>query len=371
MTEIAPSDEDTAFEEPFDFARHEQETVTNYLKVEQFYKDLASVAARIVEECLKQQNINVHSVDYRAKEPKSLGKKAAIPSDSIPNAPKYRKPLEEITDLSGVRIITYFPGTLEAVDKIISNEFDIKEKSNKGEILLSQDKFGYQSIHYIVEINKDRSILTEYARYQGKIIEIQVRTILQHAWAEIEHDIQYKSAYSIPQEIRRRFHALAGMLEIADREFQSIQEVDKILSEQADANVQLGQLVKVEITPKSLKSYLDGRLGPDGRMSDWSYEWATGLIKRLGFKNLDQLNEAIKQYNDRDLSQIAEGSQVGQINRLEITLLAALGEKFIDRHHWDANFPWFRPRCEMKLQKFIDKGWPVATYDPLDERGMS
>src|SRR5438309_774277 len=78
------------------------------------------------------------------------------------------------------------------------------------------------------------------------VAEIQVRTILQHSWAEIEHDIQYKSVSVIPAEIRRRFMSLAGMLEIADREFQAIQDADKRLTEEARASVEGGQLGKVE-----------------------------------------------------------------------------------------------------------------------------
>ena len=63
------------------------------------------------------------------------------------------------------------------------------------------------------------------------ICEVQVRTTLQHAWAEIEHDIQYKSENEIPKEIRRKFRALAGLVEIADREFQSIQDMDSALKD--------------------------------------------------------------------------------------------------------------------------------------------
>lgn len=351
----------------FDFDRHEQETVAAYLNEEQFYKDLASVVARILGECLKRAEIGVHSVDFRAKEPASLGRKAAIPSEADPNLPKYADPLNEITDLAGVRVITYFPETLDLVDNVIKQEFDIIEKSDKGDILVSKDRFGYQSIHYLVKFNRSRESLSEYSRYSDKTVEIQVRTILQHAWAEIEHDIQYKSTYSIPKEIRRRFHALAGMLEIADREFQSIQEADKELSERADTNVQSGKLEVVEITPKALRAYLDKRLGPDGRMKDWSYEWTTKLLKRLGFVNLDQVEEAISEYDDRELSYIAEGTQVGQLNRFETTLLAALGEEFINRHSW-ANEPWFRGYRERMLSKFAKHGIATGTYDPFEEQ---
>ncbi len=81
-----------------------------------------------------------------------------------------------------------------------------------------------------MKLAPQRALLPEYERSADSITEIQVRTVLQHAWAEIEHDIQYKSASVIPAEIRRRFMSLAGMLEIADRESQAIQDADKRLS---------------------------------------------------------------------------------------------------------------------------------------------
>jgi ppGpp synthetase/RelA/SpoT-type nucleotidyltranferase len=83
-------------------------------------------------------------------------------------------------------------------------------------MLWEKERFGYQSIHYLVQVSEARVALAEYARYRAMIAEIQVRTILQHAWAEIEHDIQYKSSVAMPSVIRRRFMSLAGLLEIAD-----------------------------------------------------------------------------------------------------------------------------------------------------------
>jgi len=47
---------------------------------------------------------------------------------------------------------------------------------------------------------------------------------LQHAWAEIEHDLGYKVGATIPVPVRRRFSRLAGLLEIADREFKEIRD---------------------------------------------------------------------------------------------------------------------------------------------------
>jgi tetratricopeptide (TPR) repeat protein len=82
---------------------------------------------------------------------------------------------------------------------------------------------GYQSKHLLVKLGEDRSSLVENEEFVDLVCEIQVRTILQHAWAEMEHDIQYKNDEEIPLDLKKRFSALSGLLELADREFQNIQ----------------------------------------------------------------------------------------------------------------------------------------------------
>jgi putative GTP pyrophosphokinase len=252
----------------FDFKQHASQTISEYLRVQPFFGDLASVIARIIEECLKKHGIKVLSVQSRAKDPTSLGNKASIPSETDPNQPKYSDPLNQITDLAGVRIITYFPITIEEIDRLLVEEFEVIERSDKGRELIEEERFGYQSVHYLVRIKSNRARLAEYERFGRAITEVQVRTILQHAWAEIEHDIQYKSATAIPVEIRRRFMLVAGMLEIADREFQAIQDEDRRMADRATNEVRRGDLSGVEITPNALKVFLDEKLGADDRISD-------------------------------------------------------------------------------------------------------
>ena len=81
---------------PFDFAEHQKSAVSDYLKVQHFYKDLASVVARIIEECLVKRGIKILSVQYRAKDQNSFGRKASIPSEADPAKPQYPKPLEQL-----------------------------------------------------------------------------------------------------------------------------------------------------------------------------------------------------------------------------------------------------------------------------------
>jgi putative GTP pyrophosphokinase len=354
---------------PFDFQEHERIAVAEYLKHQPFYSDLANVVARILEECLNKNKIKVHSVQHRAKDVSSLGRKAAIPSDVDPNCPKYDQPIKQITDLAGIRIITQVLGTLPYIDKLLHSEFEILEQSDKGRELIEKERFGYQSIHYLVRVSPERARLAEYERYQGAVAEIQVRTILQHAWAEIEHDIQYKLSTAIPEEIRRRFMALAGMLEVADREFQAIQGADKQIADTAREMVDRGDLSGVEITPLSLKQFLDKKLGADGRISDWAYNWTAKLLKTLGFSDLKQIEAAIAPYDDNQISVVAWGSRQGQLTRFESMLLAALGEHFIERHPWKTS-EWFAPQQRIYLQKFNDHNIITSVYDPMSPENI-
>lgn len=349
---------------PFDFEQHEQAAIAAYQKVHSYYSGLAEVMKRILIESIKNRKILTHSVEGRAKDPLSFGKKAAKPSENDPNLPRYPNPLSDIKDMAGIRIITYFPSTQVDIDKMIEAEFRIIEKSDKGAELIEEDKFGYKSIHYLVKIHKKRASLPEYSQYADSIAEIQVRTILQHAWAEIEHDIQYKSSSIIPPEIHRRFSSLAGLLEIADREFQGIQDDDRKQRESDASKIQDGDLENVLITPNSLKIFLDKRFGPDGRLSDFSYEWTVRLLKKLGFSSLSQIETCIGEYNDYEISRIAKATRQGQTTRFELLLLAGMGENYIKRHIF-ATEAWFGASDRLLLEEFKQRGIKAGDYDPL------
>jgi hypothetical protein len=221
-------------------------------------------------------------------------------------------------------------------------EFEILEEIDKSQELEDQEKFvGYQSVHYIVRLQPKRIQLPEYRRFNDLIGEIQVRTIVQHAWAEIEHDIQYKTLAVLPSAIRARFVQLAGLLAIADREFQAIQEEDQRLREAARESVAAGRLNEVEITADALKAYLDKRMGPDGRMKDWSYRWVAQILGKLGFTDFEQLDQVLNGLDDNELSRAVWGSRQGQISRFEDMLLAAMGERYLEAapgNSWRAPF---------------------------------
>lgn len=328
------------------------------------YEAFAKSAEEVLRGCLASSSVMVHEITSRAKNPESFERKAAQPSPDYPEDPKYSDPLAQITDKAAVRIITYFLSTVNEVCAIVEEQFEIVEKDER--INSEPDRLGYQSVHYLIKYSPARYNLPEYRRYSGLIAEIQVRTILQHAWAEIEHDIQYKAIATLPDRIRRRFAALAGLIEIADREFQAIEDADHVLREEARRNVDLGQLDQVEITPDSLRAYLDRNYGADGRMSDFSYQWTARLLLRLGYTNLAEVDECVRGMDDSQISRILYGARQGQLSRFEDVLLASMGERFILAHPWVEDSPstWFVPVAMGRLQKLRDAGIQIGNCRP-------
>ena len=347
----------------FDFEAHRSKAVEEYRGLHSLYTEFAEAIHQILESALTGRGIKVASIEARAKDLKSFGRKAAEPSPIDPNQPKYKNPLAEITDMAGVRAIAFFPKTVDQIDLAVNDEFEVREKSDKRDILEQEDRLGYQSIHYLVTLKQNRTDLTEYRRFRGLIAELQVRTILQHAWAEIEHDIQYKSVETIPSSIRRRFISLAGLFEIADREFQTIQDEDERLRQSARLSVQEGRLEGVEITADALKAYLDRKLGSDGRTTTFSYEWTARMLRRMGFTNFHEIDECIRGHDDDRLSKILWGTRQGQLTRFEIMLLAGMGEGFIRGHNF-SQFDWFVERSRAHMSKLGDSGVKIGSYQP-------
>ena len=208
-----------------------QRVIEEYGKRRSLYQEFAEMIRFILQEEMHAKSIRVHSIEVRAKSVESLQRKIALTSESGWGEAKSIEPLKEITDLAGVRVITFFTKTLMEVDRLLHEQFEVLEIDNKSQTLKEADKVGYHSVHYLVKLLPNRTELAEYSRFVDLVAEVQVRTILQHAWAEIEHDIQYKSVEAMPLSIRRRFIMLAGLLELADREFQAIHDEDQKASQ--------------------------------------------------------------------------------------------------------------------------------------------
>lgn len=156
-----------------------------YAEKAHLYDSLAQSVVQILKSIMKAGKISFVDVPYRIKTKDSCMGKLKKKSDYTS--------FEDMTDLAGLRIITLVESDLEKVAKIISENFNVhQEDSGDKADLLGSDKFGYRSIHFVCDIGQKREKLPEFTLYKDLCFEIQIRTALSHAWAEIEHDRGYK-----------------------------------------------------------------------------------------------------------------------------------------------------------------------------------
>jgi GTP pyrophosphokinase len=205
----------------------------------------------LISGLLETRNIRFHRVEHRVKSADSAAAKIARKMAEQGES----RSLETFTDLLGLRIITYFQDEVDAVAQLIAGEFAIDaENSVDKSAALDPDRFGYKSIHYVAELSEARLALPENRLYAGIKFEIQIRSILQHAWAEIEHDLGYK-AEAVPRAVKRRFSALAAMLELADGVFVDLRQEVSRNQEAVRETIENGAL-SIEIDQDSLAAFV-------------------------------------------------------------------------------------------------------------------
>ena len=196
----------------------------------------------LICQTLKQQEIELNSIEHRIKTEESLAGKLERKGE------KYHQ-LSDITDLIGLRIVTFYTDDVDKVAAIISQLFDIDWSNSVDKRKLHDlNSFGYNSLHYICKL------------HEGSFpFEIQIRTALQHTWSAIEHDIGYKGVVKLPPQYRRQFSRLAGMLELADDEFSRLRTTMTEYRRQIQTLVKSGNLNDVALSTDSFHSYLELR----------------------------------------------------------------------------------------------------------------
>lgn len=201
-----------------------------------------------LRQVLHEQSVELSAIECRVKTEQSLAGKLERKGD------KYAS-LEDITDLVGLRIITFYTDDVDKVAAIVQQLYDVDWANSidkrKAHELTS---FGYNSLHYICRLKGGSAPF-----------EIQMRTALQHVWSAIEHDIGYKGAVKLPPEYRRQFSRLAGMLELADDEFSRLRTTMTDYRRQVQTLVKSGQLDEVLLSTDSFSSYL--QLHPFNRLN--------------------------------------------------------------------------------------------------------
>jgi ppGpp synthetase/RelA/SpoT-type nucleotidyltranferase len=167
---------------------------------------------------------------------------------------KYQAELEEseteyeirnhITDILGVRVVCLYESNIQAVVSALRSSFDVVDVTDKTkELEEKEDRFGYKGLHLDLRLDAKRKKLPEYEKLSEFQFEVQVRTIAQDAWSEIDHKLKYKK--DLPRDLKRRVYNLAGLFELADREFDSIrQATDDLVAESLRQDSEDGALAE-------------------------------------------------------------------------------------------------------------------------------
>jgi len=262
-----------------------------YEEHQKSHEALGRVTIGILTDLLKQRGIDYLSVAGRTKSLESAIDKSVRKGMSDPTT--------QIQDFCGVRVVTFVEKDILQVARLIKECFHVHpEESADKSVELGTDRMGYRSIHFICDLGEERLELEEFNSYKNLVLEIQVRTVLQHAWAEIGHDRSYKFSGILPQELERKLNLAAGLLEVADGLLDTLaQQIDRY-SLSVSRRGHDGDL-NIEVNSITLYQYLTERAGKMG----WPFLRATisaeekNLLMReaqdFGLKTIRDLDQLV------------------------------------------------------------------------------
>ncbi|WP_305402432.1 GTP pyrophosphokinase [Photobacterium leiognathi] len=308
----------------------------------------------IIENLLKANNIDYLTVTGRTKDKKSALEKI--------NRKSYKNPKSQMTDLSGIRIILYFESDINKVSELISDSFDIDfDNSLDKSKVLSKDQIGYRSVHYVCTLGQGRSNLPEYLELGELKFEVQVRTILQHAWAELAHDSSYKFSGTLPPEIERKLYLYAGMLEIADKGFDEISAQIDSYKKSVDEKSKAGDY-SISIDSISLSEFFNSWASKNNINITSSPKNTSELIQELslfGIKTLAELNDIIPKEYATIYNKLEDESNI--LGVIRDWMLINDWKKFIN----DVSFNWALDEDSIKILRELIENKELK--DMIDE----
>ncbi len=261
------------------------------------YNNLGKNVIESLRILLEKADVKFLSIYFRVKETASFIEKIERKS--------YENPLEEIEDICGIRIICYYQKDIVKIIEIIKKEFSIFESQNK-ETNLEYNQFGYRSHHVIASIKQEWEKAPNFRGLSHLKCEIQVRTILMHAWAEIEHSLAYKTEAQTPTQFRRKLHRISAKLEEADEQFEELKKESESYQNQLikESKKEI-DFEEIELNLDSLQAFMDTNfpkrkknIEQTGRLLDQMIEYKIDLKKLAeGWKKIKpHFNDIEKEY---------------------------------------------------------------------------
>jgi GTP pyrophosphokinase len=274
------------------------------------YETFRSRFDALLRELIEQADIDVQVLESRTKTPASFAEKISRPGKD------YANPLDELPDLVGLRVTVYYTDDIARVENILRSEFEVHpEHSSDKQQELSPNEFGYLSVHHVVSLKPPRTGLAEWNAYASMKAEVQIRTVLQHAWAAVSHALQYKHETDVPVQLKRKLFRLAGLFELADEQFLEIRDAHTSLVREIAEQIERRE-PDVALNVISLRQYIEsspriqqivvfaGSLFYDFSFAGWEegHTWHDYISQVLadcasfGIKTLGQLDAMLKSH---------------------------------------------------------------------------
>lgn len=277
------------------------------------FEKMKDIVLSALNRCLSENGILVTAVEARVKTEQSLAGKLELKGS------KYDS-LNEITDILGARIVTFYNDDVDKISALLEKLFDIDWKNSVDKRKTHElDSFGYMSLHFICQIPEKLYKDPEHPEINEYKFEIQMRTALQHVWANMYHDTGYKSGVEIPFEYLRSLNRLAGLLELADDEFSRLRSSIIDYRRKVEHLVAGGRFDEVPLNGDTFRSYmlldpfhaLNKRIASINKaeIHESSAIPCLKIFNALEFKTLGDIEDLKRKYSD-DAYQLAL-SQIG------------------------------------------------------------
>jgi ppGpp synthetase/RelA/SpoT-type nucleotidyltranferase len=249
------------------------------------YEQLCSEVEYILRKRLAERGIHTAAILSRAKALASFLEKMQRKS--------YSDPLDKISDLAGARVVCLYRSDIDRVSEVIRSEFHVVEEIDKlRELGVAQ--FGYGARHFVVGLGS----ATSGARYddlKALRCEVQVRTVVQDAWAIIQHHMVYKKEDEVPKPLQRKMNSLAGLFEAVDDSFESIREErEAYLHTMRKTEAEPNAFLENELNLDSFKAYLLWRF-PNRTVESWDGQMRVAFngFTAAGFHKLSDVDSTI------------------------------------------------------------------------------
>ncbi|MGK0308573.1 MAG: ppGpp synthetase/RelA/SpoT-type nucleotidyltransferase [Urechidicola sp.] len=262
--------------------------ITQYEKEYDFYRQLARLGHDVLETEIINRGLKA-IISNRAKRIDRL-KEKVVQRNQKKNYKSKRAIEKDIVDLAGIRVALYFPSDREVVGQVIEELFDIEETKtfpeNPHKPKHNKRFSGYWATHYRVRLKKSDEV---EKRFTNTVFEIQVASVLMHAWSEVEHDLVYKPfSGNLTEEELSILDEINGLVltgEIA------LERLQKAITERTTKQAEITD--KYDLTNLVFSNYKNN-------------------FKKINFGNTEYLNNYLKAIDKIDTNQIQEA--ISKIN---------------------------------------------------------